>query len=682
MRFIDFCDGGVVRASREWRGSRIHPAAHKDNIRMPARPTRALAAAAVSLALAPAAHAVTFEFEDGSRVVWNTTVSAGTAIRAGEIDPKLVHPNNAALYGIGGAVGGNTDDSDLNFEKGRAYSSPFKVVSDVEYKRGQWGALIRGKAWYDATLERRGVRHGTLVNGYTGGAKLDDSNYEDLAKFKGVALLDAYGYGGFRFGEDHDVRARLGRHVLNWGESAFIQGVNQINPIDVPALRRPGTEVKEVLLPVNMVSANVGLGRGASMEAFYQFQWHNSVYDGCGTYFLPVDASVGPNTQNACRGAFLQSLTPAQAAQLSALLHRTIPAGDAGGAAAGAFLPALATQEPPNSGQYGVSFRMPVDALDTEFGVYALNYHSRTPILSTVKGNSPFPLTTQLLGAAASQEAGFWEYPKDVRLYGLSAATNIAGTAVGAEASFSPNFPVQLSAGDLIAGLVYGSAPQALAVLGVSAPVAAIMNANRGPLGARFTAAANGAVVPGYDRLHKTQLQVNGARFFSNVMGAETLTVVGEAGAQWANVPDRATGVRYGRAFVFGIGTHPTFGPLAAVTAGGCPLLNTPNNPGCDNDGYVTGFSWGYRVRGQLAYANAFNAGFTLKPTLFYGQDVSGVSADGQFNEGRTTTGLTLGFEYHKAYTLELGYVAYRKSANWDPLRDRDYYSVVVSASF
>jgi len=148
------------------------------------------------------------------------------------------------------------------------------------------------------------------------------------------------------------------------------------------------------------------------------------------------------------------------------------------------------------------------------------------------------------------------------------------------------------------------------------------------------------------------------------------------------NVPDNATGARYGRSFVFGIGTAPSFGPLAAVTPGGCPLLNTPNNPGCENDGYVTSFSWGYRLRGQLAYANAFDLGFTVKPSVFWGHDVRGVAADGQFNEGRGTLGLNLGFEYAKAYTLDLGYVAYRNAAKWDPLRDRDYVSVSVSASF
>src|SRR6185436_7754355 len=379
-----------------------------------------------------------------------------------------------------------------------------------------------------------------------------------------------YVYGTFKLAGDNDTRVRLGRHVLNWGESAFIQGVNQVNPIDLPALRRPGTEIKEVLMPVGMVSANVGLGRGISAEGFYQFEWQNSVVDGCGTYFLTVDASVGPNAQNACKAGFLQSLTAAQSAQLSALLKRPIPLGDAGGVAAGAYLPAVATKEAKDSGQWGLSLRMNASDLDTEFGLYAMQYNSRVPVLSTVKGNSPFPLTTQLLGAAASQSALFWEYPEQIRLYGLSAATNIGGVAIGAELSHSPNFPVQLGAGDLLGGLVYGSAPQALAVLGVSAPVAALMNANRGPLHSRFVAAQNGDAMAGYDRLKKSQFQVNAIQFFSNVLGAETLSTIGEVGVQKVNVPDSMTGVRYGRSFVFGIASHPGFGPLAAAVAGGC----------------------------------------------------------------------------------------------------------------
>jgi len=642
---------------------------------------RGVLAALVAASLAPAVHAASFDLDDGSRVIWNTTISAGTSVRAESRDPALLHPNNAVLQGIAGAVGGNTDDGDLNFDKGKAFSTPLKLVTDVEYKKGDFGFLVRGKAWYDYTLEKKGVAHGTLANGYVPGAKLDDSNYEPLAQFKGIALLDAYGYGLWNLRGGHDLRGRLGRHVLNWGESLFIQGVNQVNPIDVPALRRPGTEVKEVLVPVNMISANLGLGRGASLEGFYQFEWRDSVLDGCGTYFLPVDASVGPRTESACSGAFLQSLSAAQAAQLSALLHRPIAPGDQGAAQSGAYIPASNTHEAQNGGQYGLSLRLPVEKLDTELGLYALNYHSRTPYLSAIKGNSPFPLTTQLLGAAARQESAFWGYPEKIHLYGMSAATTLFGAAVGAELSYSPNFPVQLSGGDLVAGLVYGSAPQALAVLGITPQVAALMNQFRGPLTSRFVNAANGDVVSGYDRHAKTQFQVNAVQIFPNVLRADSLSLAGEVGVQHVDVPDFANDVRYGRSFVFGVATAPGFGPIAGAIAGGCPILNTANQPGCVNDGFVTPWSWGYRVRGQLTYSNVFE-GVSVKPSLFWGHDVRGISADGQFNEGRGTLGLGLGFEYLKKYFLDLGYVTYRNAAKWDPLRDRDYASASLSVSF
>lgn len=53
---------------------------------------------------------------------------------------------------------------------------------------------MRGKGWYDYTLDRRGVPHGSSANGDTPGARLDDSDFEALSKFSGASLLDAYVY--------------------------------------------------------------------------------------------------------------------------------------------------------------------------------------------------------------------------------------------------------------------------------------------------------------------------------------------------------------------------------------------------------------------------------------------------------------------------------------------------------
>ena len=100
--------------------------------------------------------------------------------------------------------------------------------------------------------------------------KLSDRGFEAEQQFENVLLLDAYVYGSFAVGNT-DLQLRVGNQVINWGESIFIQGVNQVNPIDVPAARRAGAELKEILLPVWAVYANWGFDFG-SLEAFYQLQ--------------------------------------------------------------------------------------------------------------------------------------------------------------------------------------------------------------------------------------------------------------------------------------------------------------------------------------------------------------------------------------------------------------------------
>jgi hypothetical protein len=64
---------------------------------------------------------------------------------------------------------------------------------------------------------------------------------------------------------------RLGKQVVSWGESTFIGGgINSINPIDVSAFRRPGAEIKEGLIPVNMFYVSQSLTDNLSAEGFYQ----------------------------------------------------------------------------------------------------------------------------------------------------------------------------------------------------------------------------------------------------------------------------------------------------------------------------------------------------------------------------------------------------------------------------
>ena len=80
---------------------------------------------------------------------------------------------------------------------------------------------------------------------------LSDSSEDLVVNY--ARLLDAFVYAKFDLGS-MGAELRLGRQVVSWGESTFIQnGINVINHFDVSALRVPGSELKEGFLPQEMV---------------------------------------------------------------------------------------------------------------------------------------------------------------------------------------------------------------------------------------------------------------------------------------------------------------------------------------------------------------------------------------------------------------------------------------------
>ena len=76
---------------------------------------------------------------------------------------------------------------------------------------------------------------------------------------KDIRLLDLYVWGENEVG-DRFLNWRLGRQVVSWGESTFIQGgINVINPVDVSRLRVAGAELKEAFEGVNMLWGSIDL---------------------------------------------------------------------------------------------------------------------------------------------------------------------------------------------------------------------------------------------------------------------------------------------------------------------------------------------------------------------------------------------------------------------------------------
>src|SRR4249919_662098 len=348
---------------------------------------RAPLATAVAAALLAAPAAQAFEFQKGGLTgSLDTTVSYGISVRTEDQDPDLIGkaqfdpaicfqnvplgaippgplrcssnavPGSAAQIAAPGRFSVNRDDGDLKYDEGDAFSNAFKITSELSLKWGNWGAFTRATYFYD--FENNGR---------------DDLT--EIAKKKvgsDFRLLDAFIYHDFTIG-GHKGSFRVGRQVVSWGESTFIQnGINVANPIDVSKLRVAGSELKEAFLPIDMLWGSFSFTDNLSMEAMYMLEFEELEVDPSGTYFSSNDfASPGGTYVMLGFGTVPQPVNDptlyAQTCQLP--LGSGFGASDSGlppalqGFACANSVPRLPTHMPSDKGQYGVAFRYFADWL-------------------------------------------------------------------------------------------------------------------------------------------------------------------------------------------------------------------------------------------------------------------------------------------------------------------------------
>jgi hypothetical protein len=569
--------------------------------------------------------------------------SVGASWRTEDPSNRVISPGNT--NGVGRASSSTADDGNLNYDQGDMYSFLFKGVHDLRLEGDNYGFFTRFKYWYDYALDNDKVDHGHAANGYEPNARLKTGDFEDLAQKSGFEFLDYYAYVDLEVG-DMPVDLRAGNMVLSWGESTFIQnGVNVINPFDVTALRRPGSEIKEALLPVGMVYASVGVTHNLSVETFYQYEWQRTILDECGTYWNSADPYGG-----GCD--FLTAVN-------------SLP--DGAQTDANRIIPRLEDEEASDSGQWGIAARYFVESLNaTEFGFYYLNVHSRTPIFSgrnaTENFGAPF-----ILGA---DPGFFFEFPEDVDVWGLTFATNMFDWAVSGEVSYRDKFPLQINTTDILQAVGIGDL------------------AEWSPMLSRSQDAGAGAVLHGYDEVSYTQAQMTFIRFFEQVMGASRLSFAAEVGATWLD--DMEDGINYGRSPAYGINTFEPIEsqafPGTTITCNSHQDLEAlgvvPNtNAGyCEDNGFTTDFSWGYRVRAGLEYSDVF-AGVNLTPNMAWSHDVKGTSPPPNFVDNRMALSVGVKASYLNIYQADLSYTSFF-GADYNDQEDRDFISLSFSVAF
>ena len=569
--------------------------------------------------------ATTFDLNEDWSLSTKTSLSLGSSWSTQNPDKSLMTRANA-LQAQGVNANGSSvsaDDNRLNFEKGDPISQLFKGLTDFSLDGQGQGAFLRFKYWYDHAYETGNGRF----------KDFDDSGWDDLSKFKGFQVLDAYVWKDFQVA-DHPLSVKVGNQVVSWGEALLIQnGINVINPLDISAFNRPGVEIKEGQLPVEMVSFSFGLTDTTNLEGFYQYNWRPSVLDGCGTFFASSDV-----IQPGCGPLYLSQVQTDEQMQ-----------------AAGLYATSRGNESPSDYGQFGFALRQMIPALnDAEAAIYYINYHSRLPYFTLNARNTSLPGTFPGGTQAPSYAAAF---PENIRLYGISlnGVEPVTGISLAGELSYRPNMPLAINAPDVNVAVISGPGGSSWLQL---------------PAGFSTT---NGSQFDAWERKGVWQMTGSATQAIDNVLGATRLSLFGEAGV--VHIDDLGD-ERLGRSAAFGRSAPRNGTPCNTVASG-------VTNQYCTDKGFATEWSWGYRLRASLEYSDVL-PGINLIPAVNWRHDVEGYSYDpqGPFQEGQQALGLSLTGVYMNDYSVELAYNAFFGSNDYSTLDDRDFASVSFKADF
>jgi hypothetical protein len=595
--------------------------------------------------------ALAIEFSSGEiSGSFDTTVTYGASWRVSDpdednlgkavFDPTVgLLPNSGQRAAIG-RWSVNSDDGTQNYDGGDLVSNAIKVTSELDLRFRNYGAFVRASAFYDFENE-------------------DKDELSDIAKDlvgKDIRLLDAFVWGDHVVGE-RGVTWRLGKQVVSWGESTFIQGgINIINPVDVSKLRVAGAELKEAFQGVNMIWASFELSQSVSIEPLYLFEYQQIDPDPAGTYFSTNDIATPGGSY-----AMLGFGTVPQPVINPDLYHDVCLLGHFGNSdsllppplvAAGcsASFPRVETVFPKESGQYGVALRWYAENLNsTEFGFYFLNYHSRLPLIS---GRA---ITSLNLNSGQ-----YWtEYPEDIHLFGVSFNTSVGTWSLGGEVSYRPNAPLQI---DDVEVLFAGLTP--LNPL-IPAPVLRFKS--------QLGEFAPGEFIQGWDEHEVWQGQTTLTKLFGpgNPLKADQIAFVAEFGANYISDLPSKDWLRYN-----GDGTDTGGGPDY--------LTGDFRNPATETDGFADDFSWGYRLLIRPEYNNVFGTAWTMSPSIGWSHDVSGTTPGpgGSFIDGRKQVTLGLAFSYLQDWGFDLSYTAFFGAGRYNLLEDRDFIAASVRYSF
>ncbi len=670
--------------------------------------------------LSQAVWAAHFDFNEDWSLDSTTSLSYGTGWRMEQPANVL---DTMPFTGLNKVQGLNSFDNNST-----PFTQLYMVNEDLSLKyKNSFGAEFSGLAFYDATLMNgKPSGPGTFYQSAAGcnaqvtpAAQLSACGFPQATReFYGRRIrgYDAYLWGNFS-PMDMPLNVRVGYQVVNWGEALFIPGgISNANPLSLAALEMPGTQLKDVMLPLPMLYFNWGLSDTYSLEGYGEFGWHFSEAPGMGTNYSVNDSFGGYGAERVLVDmTAAPRLTPGQiqAGELTpAQLAQAYNAAVYGNPST--VLTNKWTGDVPTNlhDQYGLALRItPYDGF--EYALYAENYSSHLPVAQFTTG--------QAFGTAQNAQVAL-------------ASQNALMQELGISQQLAQQVTTQVSAAEK----AYMAHPAgANPVLGMAGAAISACGSSCNGVNAATTIAGINAMnvidTTTYNMVYPNNIHLFGASFSTNVDGVSlagemsyrpNLPVLRDLGdnlvaenAAWAQVlANGGTGSLAGSMQGTTVGAQQTIqdwaqveeytadmsavfnmnslwhsdGAMAIIEVGAVhyanydssqhfastkALLNTmvPNTINAltltptsylnASEGplgnYMTPTSWGYRLAMSMTYDDVFPS-VNMSPQLHFGQDVQGNSDyTGAFMQGRKSAMIGLNTIYNQAWEVDVAYNAF-----------------------
>jgi len=345
-----------------------------------------LRAIAIAVAASWAASAGAFVIESDNpdlSIRWDNSIRVNGGVRVEGRDSAIT--SNPAF-----------DESDYKFDKSDMYAKRVDLLSefDIGWKR-RFGVRLSGSAWYDHAYNDDKVIGNPAFAAL--GTSYDNARYSSFTNryHNGLSgeILDAFAWANLEAGE-MPVSIKAGRFSSFWGNSLFFAGgiARGQQPIDGrKAASVPGSEVKELFLPLTQLSVVARPNDAISITGQYYFDWENTRAPEGGTYFASSDFALdGPDK-----------------AGLPGLGRRADPLG-------------------PESkrGNFGVAVKISPEIFNGQtLGMYYRKYDEKTPWLFLVPGTNSYRTV----------------YARDAELFGLGFDGKLGPVSVGAELGYHKN---------------------------------------------------------------------------------------------------------------------------------------------------------------------------------------------------------------------------------------------------